>query len=66
MAYSYNDYGGYVDESKNTPGYVFMSGFGVISWSPRKKPIVALSIIKVEFIATTQCVCVRAREGIWM
>jgi transposase InsO family protein len=62
IAYSDSDYGGDVDDRKSTSGYVFMLGFGAVSWSSRKQPIVTLSTIEAEFIAAAYCVC----QGIWL
>jgi hypothetical protein len=62
IAYSDSDYGGDVDDRKSTSGYVFMLGFGAVSWSSRKQPIVTLSTTEAEFIAAAYCVC----QGIWL
>ncbi|RDX79474.1 hypothetical protein CR513_40102, partial [Mucuna pruriens] len=56
------DYAGVQDNRKNTLGYVFMIGSGVVSWSSKKQPIVTLSTTKAEFVATTSC----AYQAIWV
>ncbi|GKV53318.1 hypothetical protein SLEP1_g59850, partial [Rubroshorea leprosula] len=57
-----NDYAGDLDDRKNTSGFVFMLGFGAISWSSKKQPIVTLSTIEAEYVATTSCAC----QAIWL
>ena len=47
---------------KNTSGYIFMMGTGVVSWSSKKQPIVTLSSIEAEFVAATTC----AYQAIWL
>ncbi|MCI28172.1 hypothetical protein A2U01_0049372, partial [Trifolium medium] len=50
------------DDRKSTSGYVFSIGTGVISWSSKKQPIVALSTTEAKFIAAASCAC----QGIWL
>ncbi|GLT96988.1 hypothetical protein SLE2022_145760 [Rubroshorea leprosula] len=57
-----SDYVGDLDDKKSTSGYVFMLGFGVVSRSSKKQPIVTLSTTKVEYMAVTSC----AYQAIWM
>ena len=45
------------DDRRSTSRYVFMHSTCVISWSSKKQPIVTLSSIEVEFIATIACAC---------
>ena len=57
-----SDYVGDLDDRKNTSGYIFMMGTGVVSWSSKKKPIVTLSSTKAEFVVATACAC----QAIWL
>ncbi|RVW74617.1 Retrovirus-related Pol polyprotein from transposon TNT 1-94 [Vitis vinifera] len=59
--FSDSDYAGDLDDRKNTSGYIFMMGTGVVSWSSKKKPIVTLSSTKAEFVVATACAC----QAIW-
>lgn len=43
IGYSESDYAGHIDDRKSTPGYVYMLGSGVVSWSSKKQPMVTLS-----------------------
>lgn len=61
LGYTESDYAGDPDDRKSTSGYVFMLGFGVISWSLKKQPIVILSTIEAEYVAATSCAC----QAIW-
>jgi len=51
-----------MDDRKSTIGFVFYMGETTFTWSSKKKPIVILSTCKVEYIATTTCVC----YSIWL
>ncbi|XP_068641911.1 secreted RxLR effector protein 161-like [Aristolochia californica] len=56
IAFTDSDYDEELDERKNTSGYVLMLlGSGVVSWSSKKQPIVALSTTKAEFIVAISC-----------
>jgi len=55
-------YAGDLEDRKNTSGYVFMLGGGVISWASKKQPIVSLSTTEEEFIADTLCAC----QCVWL
>ncbi|GKV24493.1 hypothetical protein SLEP1_g34100 [Rubroshorea leprosula] len=57
-----SDYARDLDDRKSTYGFVFMLGFGAISWSSKKQPIVTLSITKAEYVAATSCDC----QAIWL
>uniref|UniRef100_A0A3Q7J6A7 Uncharacterized protein n=1 Tax=Solanum lycopersicum TaxID=4081 RepID=A0A3Q7J6A7_SOLLC len=49
--YRDSDFAGDKEDRKSTSGYVFMLGFGVVSWCSKKQPIVTLSTTEVEFVA---------------
>ncbi|XP_057999402.1 secreted RxLR effector protein 161-like [Hevea brasiliensis] len=52
-----SDYAGDLDDRKSTSGYVFMMGFGAVSWSSKKQSIVTFSTTEAEFIAASLCTC---------
>lgn len=52
-----SDYASDLEDRKSTLGYVFLLSSGVVSWSPKKQPIVILSTTEVEFIAIVSCAC---------
>ncbi|XP_050890592.1 secreted RxLR effector protein 161-like [Lathyrus oleraceus] len=62
LSYTDNDYAGDLDDRKSTSGFVFLMCGGVIAWSSKKQPIVALSTTEAEYIAAVSC----ATQGIWM
>jgi hypothetical protein len=62
IGWSYSNYVGDTDDWKSTSRYVFMIGNGAISWSSKKQPIVTLSTIEAEYVATTSCYC----QGVWL
>ena len=43
-----------VDDRKSTSGCIFLYNGGVVSWKSFKQPIIADSIMKVEYIATSE------------
>nr|KYP72895.1 Retrovirus-related Pol polyprotein from transposon TNT 1-94 [Cajanus cajan] len=49
-------------ESNLTSGFVFMMGFGVVSWSSKKQTVVALSTTEAEYIVATLCAC----QCVWL
>ena len=57
-----SDYKGDEDDGKKTSNYVFVFKSAVISWSPKKQPIVTTSSIEAEFVAATACAC----QTIWL
>jgi hypothetical protein len=57
IGYTDSDLAGSIDDCKSTSGYVFSLGSGVISWSSRKQPIVALSTTEAEYIAASLAGC---------
>ena len=54
--------GGHLDESKSTNDYVFLLNNDIISWSSKKQTCVALSTMKVKFLA---CFAV-VQEVVWL
>ncbi|GKU89839.1 hypothetical protein SLEP1_g3924 [Rubroshorea leprosula] len=62
VGFTDSDYAGDLDDRKSTSGFVFMLGFGTISWYSKKQPIVTLSTIEVEYVAATSCAC----QAIWL
>ncbi|WVY89510.1 hypothetical protein V8G54_035024 [Vigna mungo] len=57
LAYSDSDFAGDLDDRRSTSGSVFLLGFGAVSWSSKKQPIVTLSTTEVEYIAAASCAC---------
>ncbi|PNX82628.1 putative LRR receptor-like protein kinase, partial [Trifolium pratense] len=51
--WTYSDYAGDLDDRKSTSGYVFMLGYGPISWSSKKQAIVTLSTTEAEFVSAS-------------
>ncbi|XP_016670018.1 uncharacterized mitochondrial protein AtMg00810-like [Gossypium hirsutum] len=62
VAYTDSDYVEDTKDRKSTSGYVFLLSSGAISWSSKKQPVVSLSTIEVEFVATTLC----AFQAVWL
>ena len=52
LGYSDNDWGGCVDDSRSTSGYLFSLGSGFFTWSSKKQETTAQSIVEAEYIAT--------------
>ncbi|GAA0183370.1 hypothetical protein LIER_30792 [Lithospermum erythrorhizon] len=52
----------WMDERKNTSGYVFKFSSGAVAWTSKKQPIVSLSTTGTEFIAATVYTC----QAIWI
>ena len=57
IGYTNSDFAGSLDDRKNPSGFVFHLGSGVISWASKKQPIVTLSSIEAEYVATTSTTC---------
>ncbi|XP_072054428.1 uncharacterized protein [Arachis hypogaea] len=55
VGYTDSDWAGDIETRKSTSGFVFHLGFGAISWSSKKQPVVALSTAEVEYIAAASC-----------
>jgi hypothetical protein len=60
--YSDADWAGDYDSRRSISGYVFNVGSGVISWSSKRQPIVALSSCEAEYIGQTQA----TKKAIWL
>jgi len=45
------DWGGDLDESRSTLGYVFTLGRGAISWCSKKQDCIVLSTMEAKYIA---------------
>ena len=52
LGYSDSDWGGCVDDSRSTSGYLFSLGSGFFTWSSKKQETTAQSIVEAEYIAT--------------
>ena len=57
VGYCNSNWGGSINDSKSTSGYVFNIGSGSISWSSRKQPIVTLSTAESEYVALASAAC---------
>ena len=57
VGYNDNDWGGDMDDTKSTTGFVFFIGDIAFTWISKKQPIVTLSTYEAEYVATTSCVC---------
>ncbi|XP_074337698.1 uncharacterized protein LOC141674898 [Apium graveolens] len=62
VGYSDSDYGGDLDDGKNTSGYAFHNGSGIFSWSSKKQQTVDLSTCEAEYIAAAVCTC----QAMWL
>jgi len=62
VAYCDADYAGDPDTRKSTSGNVFLMHGGVISWSSRLQPTVAMSTAEAEFISAAFAV----KESLWL
>ena len=60
--YSDADHGGNPDNGKSTTGYALKMGTGVVSWSSKLQPLVALSTTEAEYVAATSS----GSECLWM
>ncbi|XP_058765878.1 secreted RxLR effector protein 161-like [Vicia villosa] len=60
--YTYSNFNGDQDKNKNIAGYIFMIGGTPISWSSRKKSIVALSSCEVEYVVASYAAC----QAVWI
>ena len=56
------DWAGDANDRRSTTWYVFFTGVGVISWKCKKQPTIALSTMKVEYMATSHC----TKEAVWL
>ncbi|KAE8664975.1 Detected protein of unknown function [Hibiscus syriacus] len=62
VGYSDSDWGGDIDNRRNTTGFVFFMGDTAFTWMSKKLPIVTLPICEVEYVAATSCIC----HEIWL
>lgn len=62
MAYSDSNFAEDLDDRRSTSGFVFLLGFGAVSWSSKKQPIVTLSTTEAEYITTAYYAC----QCIWI
>jgi hypothetical protein len=60
--YTYADWASNVLDRRPTNGFLFSFGSGVVSWSSKKQPIIALSSTKAEYIGATIVAC----EVVWL
>jgi len=58
--YSNADWGGDLDVSRSTSGYVFTLGGGAISWCSKMQDCIALSTMKTKYVAC----CLATHEAI--
>ena len=57
-----SDWGGSIDDMKNTIGYCFSFGSGMFSWSSKKQDIVAQCTAEAGYVATTAAM----NQAIWL
>jgi hypothetical protein len=62
IGYTGSDCGGSIDDRKSTYGYTFYFGIGMVSWASSKKPIMTLSSVEEEYVASTRETC----QSIWI
>jgi len=56
------DYGGCRDTRHSTSGYVFLIAGSPVTWSSKQQPMVALSMVEVEYVAMSRC----TQQMVWM
>jgi hypothetical protein len=62
IGYTDSDFVGSIDDRKNTSGYVFSLRSGAVAWASKKQPIVTLSFVEAEYVATATTAC----QVVWM
>jgi hypothetical protein len=62
VGYSDSDWGGCIDDSRSTSGYLFSLGTGFFSWSSKKQETTAQSTAEAEYIAAASAV----NQAIWL
>lgn len=60
--YTDSDWASSIDDRKSVSANVFSIGGGVVTWSSKKQPIVALSSTEVEYAAATSA----AYQAVWL
>lgn len=60
--FSDSDFGGNLDDSRSTAGYVFNMGTGVVSWQSKKQNVVALSTAEAEYMSLSIAGC----QALWI
>ena len=51
-----------LDDKKNTSRYILDLGSGFVAWSSKKQPIVRISLVEVEYVATNSTTW----QSVWM
>ena len=62
IGYTNSDNGGNTYDKKNTFGYTFHFGIGVVSWNSKKQPIVSLYSTEAEYVMAISTTC----QVVWM
>ena len=62
LGYSDSDWGGCVDDSRSTSGYLFSLGLGFFTWSSKKQEATTQSITETEYIAAALVV----NQALWL
>jgi hypothetical protein len=62
IGYTDSDFAGSIDDRKSTSSYVFSLGSGEVALASKKQPIVTLSFVEAEYVATTTTAC----QVVWM
>jgi len=57
VGYIDSDWGGCINERKDTSGYVFLLGSKDISWSSKKQETMVLFVAEAEYIVVTSIAC---------
>ena len=56
IGHSDNDWGGCVDGSKSTSGYLFTLGSGIFTWSSKKQEATAQSTVEADYITAASSI----------
>ena len=62
LGYSDSDWGGCVDDSRSTSGYLFSLGSGCFTWSSKKQETIAQSTAEAKYIAAASAV----NQALWL
>ena len=62
MAFVDANYGGCRDTCRSISGHVFLMAGGAVTWSSKRQTTVALSTVKAEYVAMSQC----TQQMVWM